>query len=63
MGRFLDLYNDEIRGRGYPVNVESAWLHHRFVRTHPFQDGNGRVSRLLMAWAYVKRSLPMQARV
>lgn len=42
----------------YPVNVESAWLHHRFVRTRPFQDGNGRVSRLLMAWAYLKRQLP-----
>ncbi|MCY3795289.1 MAG: Fic family protein, partial [Gammaproteobacteria bacterium] len=58
MRRFLDLYNDDIRHRDYPVNVEAAWLHHRFVRTHPFQDGNGRVSRQLMAWAYVKRSLP-----
>lgn len=58
MRRFLELYNDGIRKRGYPVNVEAAWLHHRFVRTHPFQDGNGRVSRLLMAWAYVKRRLP-----
>ena len=58
MRRFLDLYNDDVRRRNYPVNVEAAWLHHRFVRTHPFQDGNGRVSRLLMAWAYVKRSLP-----
>ena len=60
MRRFLDLYNGAggIRERAYPVNVEAAWLHHRFVRTHPFQDGNGRVSRLLMAWAYVKRHLP-----
>ena len=57
MDRFFSLYRD-IRERGYPVNVESAWLHHRFVRTHPFQDGNGRVSRLLMAWAYLKRSVP-----
>ena len=53
MDRFFTLYRD-IRERGYPVNVEAAWLHHRFVRTHPFQDGNGRVSRLLMAWAYLK---------
>ncbi|MCY4293439.1 MAG: Fic family protein, partial [Acidimicrobiaceae bacterium] len=57
MERLLTLYAD-IAGSGYPVNVEAAWLHHRFVRTHPFQDGNGRVSRLLMAWAYLKRSLP-----
>ena len=32
--------------------------HHRSVRTHPFQDGNGRVSRLLMAHAYAKRGMP-----
>ena len=57
MERFLAFY-DGIAQRGYPVNAEAAWLHHRFVRTHPFQDGNGRVSRLLMAWAYLKRSLP-----
>ena len=34
--------------------LEAAWLHHEFVRIHPFQDGNGRISRLLMAWAYAK---------
>ncbi len=57
MDRFFALYR-EVRQRNYPVNAEAAWLHHRFVRTHPFQDGNGRSSRLLMAWAYIKRSLP-----
>ncbi len=57
MDRFFAFW-DEIRQRGYPVNAEAAWLHHRFVRTHPFQDGNGRVSRLLMAWAYIKRGFP-----
>ncbi len=57
MERFFSLAG-EIRQQDYPVNVEAAWLHHRFVRTHPFQDGNGRVSRLLMAWAFVKRGLP-----
>lgn len=30
----------------HPV-VRAAWLHHRFVRIHPFQDGNGRVARAL----------------
>ncbi|MYH24599.1 MAG: Fic family protein [Holophagales bacterium] len=57
MDRFFALCRGVFEG-DYPVNVEAAWLHHRFVRTHPFQDGNGRVSRLLMAWAYLKRSLP-----
>ena len=57
MERFFDLYQD-IRERDYPVEVEAAWLHHRFVRAHPFQDGNGRISRLLMAYPYLKRGLP-----
>ena len=57
MDRFFALY-ESVLEVNYPVNVEAAWLHHRFVRAHPFQDGNGRVSRLLMAWAYLKRALP-----
>lgn len=57
MERFFSMYA-EIRKQEYPVEVEAAWLHHRFVRTHPFQDGNGRVSRLLMAYPYLKRGLP-----
>lgn len=42
--RLLDLY--EQAGDAHPV-VRSAWLHHRFVSIHPFQDGNGRVARAL----------------
>lgn len=57
MERFFELYED-IREQNYPVEAEAAWLHHRFVRTHPFQDGNGRVSRLLMAYPYLKQGLP-----
>ena len=57
MDRLIDMYA-EIRERGYPPEVEAGWLHHRFVRTHPFQDGNGRVSRLLMAYVYVRQNLP-----
>ena len=57
MERFFNIYAD-IRERDYPVEVEAAWLHHRFVRTHPFEDGNGRVSRLLMAYPYLKAGLP-----
>ncbi len=30
-----------------PSEIEAAWLHHRFVQIHPFQDGNGRVARAL----------------
>ncbi|WP_283138480.1 Fic family protein [Rhizohabitans arisaemae] len=30
----------------HPV-VRAAWIHHRFIRIHPFEDGNGRVARAL----------------
>lgn len=54
--RLCSLYR-VIREERFPVHAEAAWLHHRFVRTHPFQDGNGRVSRLLMASCYMRRGL------
>ena len=57
MDRFFALHG-EIQAACYPVYVEAAWMHHRFVRTHPFQDGNGRVSRMLMAYAYIRRGEP-----
>lgn len=31
----------------HPI-VRAAWLHHRFISIHPFQDGNGRVARALV---------------
>jgi len=30
-----------------PIEL-AAWIHAEFVRIHPFQDGNGRTSRLIM---------------
>ncbi|MDE0154998.1 MAG: Fic family protein [Gammaproteobacteria bacterium] len=57
MDRFLALYQD-IRERNLPTHVEAGWLHHRFVRTHPFRDGNGRVSRQLVACAYLRKGEP-----
>lgn len=43
---------------GVPTEVEAAWLHHRFVQIHPFQDGNGRVARALVAYLYARRHWP-----
>ncbi len=31
----------------HPV-VRAAWLHHRFICIHPFEDGNGRTARALV---------------
>lgn len=40
--------------RGVPPEVEAAWLHHRFVQIHPFQDGNGRVARALATLVMIR---------
>ncbi len=42
---------------GVPPDVEAAWLHHRFAQIHPFQDGNGRVSRALASLALIRAGL------
>jgi Fic/DOC family len=45
MERLVKLYADT--AALHPI-VIAAWLHHRFIRIHPFQDGNGRVARGLV---------------
>jgi hypothetical protein len=39
---------------GVAPEVEAAWLHHRFALIHPFQDGNGRVARLLASLIFIR---------
>lgn len=42
--------------RSHPL-VRAAWLHHRFISIHPFQDGNGRVARALVLLEVLKGHL------
>ena len=42
-------------GDRFPTEVEAAWLHHRYLQIHPFQDGNGRTGRLLAAHVFASR--------
>ena len=53
MDAFLEIHHSHA-DRNLPTEVEAAWLHHAFVRIHPFQDGNGRMSRLLVAYAFAR---------
>lgn len=41
----------------HPVELAS-WLHNRLVQIHPFTDGNGRTSRLLMNWILMRNQFP-----
>lgn len=53
MDRLIDLY-DQYASIGVAPEVLSAWLHHRFTQIHPFQDGNGRVARLLASIVFIR---------
>jgi Fic family protein len=48
---------EESKSQLHPV-VLAAMLHYKFVRIHPFDDGNGRISRLLMNYVLFKNNLP-----
>ena len=53
MEQLLDLHRKHGQ-QGVPVEVEAAWLHHRFTQIHPYQDGNGRVARAIASLIFMK---------
>ena len=56
MQELIQWYRDEETALG-PTTL-AAILHYKFVRIHPFDDGNGRVARLLMNYVLFKNGLP-----
>ena len=56
MQELIDWYRQE-ENEIHPVTL-AAMLHYKFVRIHPFDDGNGRVSRLLMNYVLLRNGLP-----
>ena len=45
-------------GKLSPVEL-AALFHYRYIRIHPFEDGNGRIARLLMNYILAKYGYPM----
>ena len=56
MAQFVDWYNTEAYLM-HPIE-RAAKVHANFVGIHPFIDGNGRTSRLLMNLELMKASYP-----
>jgi Fic family protein len=54
---FFDWYNQE-KKKMHPVELV-ALVHLKFVTIHPFTDGNGRISRLMMNFVLKKFNFPM----
>lgn len=57
MSELVEWYNKH-HSTEHPLILASL-LHYRFVRIHPFDDGNGRVARLLMNYVLLKQGYPM----
>jgi Fic family protein len=53
MERLLAMH-EQHKEMGVPIEVEAAWMHHRFTQIHPYQDGNGRVARALATLIFIK---------
>ena len=59
MTDLVDWYNEEeARGKLTPVQL-AALFHYRYIRIHPFEDGNGRIARLMVNYILVRHHWPM----
>ena len=53
MDNLVKIYAQLVKLEINPLIIAS-WFHHAFVTIHPFQDGNGRVARLLTSLIFIK---------
>lgn len=59
MTDLVDWYNNaEEKGKLSPVEL-AALFHYRYIRIHPFEDGNGRIARLIVNYILTKHDYPM----
>ncbi len=56
MENLVSFYNDAENRTVHPL-ICATWFHHAFTTIHPFQDGNGRVARLLASLILIKHGL------
>ncbi len=59
MADLLQWYHDaEALGELSPIEL-AALFHYRYIRIHPFEDGNGRISRLMVNYILCRHGYPM----
>ena len=59
MADLVDWYNEaEQKGELSPVEL-AALFHYRYIRIHPFEDGNGRIARLMVNYILSRHGWPM----
>lgn len=59
MTDLVDWFNkEEETGKLSPVQIASIF-HYRYIRIHPFEDGNGRIARLMVNYILLRHDWPM----
>ena len=58
MSELVGWYNEARTNKNIHPSVLAAFFHHRFVAIHPFDDGNGRIARILMNLILMQKSYP-----
>ncbi len=58
MQDLLDFYNNSIKNTEIHPLVLATIFHHRIVSIHPFDDGNGRMARILMNLILMRQQFP-----
>ncbi|WP_159473427.1 Fic family protein [Dyadobacter sp. 3J3] len=58
MGELIDWYRGKIVSADKNPILIAAEFHYRFIRIHPFDDGNGRTARILMNFILMQFQFP-----
>ncbi|OYQ36620.1 hypothetical protein CHU92_09475 [Flavobacterium cyanobacteriorum] len=58
MAALMEWYNQKIQEKEVNPILLAAEFHYKFIRIHPFDDGNGRTARILMNFILMKFGYP-----
>ncbi|WP_338360076.1 Fic family protein [Yeosuana marina] len=58
MNELIQWYRTEKEKTDFNAFLVAAEFHYRFIRIHPFDDGNGRTARILMNFILMQSGLP-----
>jgi Fic family protein len=58
MEELMTWYKNNLKNRKIHPLMFAAEFHYRFIRIHPFDDGNGRIVRILMNLLLMQKGLP-----
>lgn len=59
MSDLVEWYNKAEQSRKFTPVELAAMFHYRYIRIHPFEDGNGRVARLMVNYILSRHGYPM----